>query len=49
MAAGTLPMWNAERGFGFIANDAVVRMCFSTSPRCYRQASIQTTFARAIG
>jgi CspA family cold shock protein len=22
MATGTLKMWNAERGFGFIANDA---------------------------
>ena len=28
MAAGTLKMWNAERGFGFIANDAGGRDMF---------------------
>jgi cold shock CspA family protein len=44
---GTLKMWNAERGYGFIADDAGgPAMVFCTSARCNRRASISDTMRR---
>jgi len=34
MATGTLKMWKAERGFGFIQDDAGGPDMFLPSPRC---------------
>jgi cold shock CspA family protein len=43
MGAGKLKMWNADRGFGFIKDDAGGPDIFSTSARCNPRASILMT------
>jgi len=39
---GTVKMWNADRGFGFIGDDAVARTYFCSVSARHQQSSIQT-------
>jgi hypothetical protein len=48
MSAGSLKMWNVERGFGFIQDDAGARICFCTSLRCKTPAFLRIASSKAI-
>ena len=49
MAAGTMKMWNADRGFGFIENDAGGPDVFFKTLPCRTLASTLTKSERAFG
>jgi hypothetical protein len=49
MAAGTLKMWNADRGFGFIQMMRADQTFFFTSPPCKTPASTLTKSEGAFG
>ena len=47
MPTGTLKMWNADRGYGFIQNAPEGRTCFYISLGCRRPALIPIISGRA--
>jgi hypothetical protein len=42
-------MWNADRGYGFIATIPAAPTCFYTLPHSKQRASIQTTSGKVTG
>jgi CspA family cold shock protein len=49
MATGTLKMWNADRGFGFIGDDSGGPDIFLHVSALQSEALIQTTSGKANG